>query len=172
MRRCKLTSGSIRARRRRIRGLRRSLGILPATRSGRFFSFPIDAPNRKGFSSRRVDQFFSGHPNSMNDLRVLRDRFAALSSALDRSTTDCDGGNAAMCVVTATVTTYPTSAGSFYACHPELLTGPETEGATPTFTPDTATTIFALNVGSAIPPSGTKLVIHSVGGRWSFRFDG
>jgi hypothetical protein len=109
----------------------------------------------------------------VNDLRVLRDRFAAASSALDRSTsTESSGGNAAMCVVTTTVTTYPTSAGAFYACNPELLTGSEAEGATPTFTADTATIVYALNLGTAIPANGTKLVIHSVGGRWSFRHDG
>ena len=66
-----------------------------------------------------------------------------------------------MCVITTTVTTYPTSAAEFYACNPELLTGSETEGATPTFTADTATVVYALNLGTAIPPNGTKLVIHA-----------
>jgi hypothetical protein len=108
----------------------------------------------------------------VNDLRVLRDRQEAASAALDRSTGPDLYTSAALCVVTTTVTTYPTSAAEFYACFPELLTGAETEGATPTFTPDTATTLYALNVGTAIPPLATKLVIHSVGGRWVFRFDG
>jgi hypothetical protein len=108
----------------------------------------------------------------MNDLRVLRDRQTAASAALDRSVGTDPYASAALCVITTTVTTYPTSAAEFYACFPELLTGSETEGAVPTFTPDTATTLYALNVGTAIPPSGTKLVIHGVGGRWVFRYDG
>src|SRR6476646_1987002 len=109
----------------------------------------------------------------MNDLRILRDRQAAASEALDRSEAAADPyGSAAMCVVTFQETTYPTSAGKFYACHPELLTGSESEGATPTFTGDTATSIYAFNLGTQIPPNGTKLVIHAVVGRWIFRYDG
>ncbi len=75
-------------------------------------------------------------------------------------------------MITTTVTTYPTSAGVFYACNPELIYGNETEGATPTFTADGSTIVYALNLGTSIPPNGTILVIHSVGGRWVFRFDG
>ena len=108
----------------------------------------------------------------MNDLRILRDRQTAASDLLDRSTGQDPYGSAAMCVVTTTVTAYPTSAPEFYACNPELLTSSEAEGATPTFTADTATVIYALNLGTAIPPNGTKLVIHAVGGRWAFRYDG
>jgi hypothetical protein len=69
-------------------------------------------------------------------------------------------------------TTYPTAAGQFYACNPEILTGLESEGATPTFTADTITIIYAMNLGTQIPPAGTKLVVHSAGGRWMFRYDG
>ena len=108
----------------------------------------------------------------MNGLRVLRDRQTAAESALDRSSGEDSYGSAAMCAITTTVTTYPTSAGVFYGCNPELLTGAETEGATPTFVPDTATVVYAVNLGTAIPPNGTIIVIHSVGGRWAFRYDG
>jgi hypothetical protein len=108
----------------------------------------------------------------MNDLRILRDRQTAASDLLDRSTGESQYGSAAMCVITTTVTSYPTAAAEFYACNPELLTGSEAEGASPTFTADTATVIYALNVGSAVPPNGTKLVVHSAGGRWCFRYDG
>jgi hypothetical protein len=75
-------------------------------------------------------------------------------------------------VITTTVTTYPVAASAYYACNPELLTGPETEGAAATFTADTATIMYAFNVGTAIPPNGTKLVIHGAGGRFCFRYDG
>lgn len=107
----------------------------------------------------------------MNDLRILRDRQTAASIALDRNGGQDPYASAAMVVITTTVTTYPTSAAEFYACNPELLTGSEAEGATPTFTVDTATIVYALNLGTAIPPNGTYLVIHSVGGRWCFRYD-
>jgi hypothetical protein len=29
-----------------------------------------------------------------------------------------------------------------------------------------------LNLGMAIPPVATKIVAHSAGGRWTFRYDG
>ena len=108
----------------------------------------------------------------MNDLRILRDRQTAAENALDRAVSAAPFGSAAMCAVTTTVTTYPTSAGAFYACNPELLYGAETEGGAPTFTADTATVLYAFNLGSAIPPNGTKIVIHAAGGRWAFRYDG
>ncbi len=108
----------------------------------------------------------------MNDLRVMRKRQLAAETALDRLGTAADYGSAALCCITTTVTSYPTSAAEFYACNPELITGSVAEGATPTFTPDTATVLYALNLGTAIPPNGTILVVHSAGGRWVFRFDG
>ncbi len=109
----------------------------------------------------------------MNDLRILRNRQTAASTALDRSSVDPEQhGSAAMCCITTTVTTYPTTAGRFYACHPEVITGSESEGATPTFTADTATIVYAVNLGTSIPPVGTIIVVHAVGGRWCFRWDG
>jgi hypothetical protein len=108
----------------------------------------------------------------MNDIRILRDRQTAANQSADRAAGQDPYGSAAMCVVTTTVATYPMSAAEFYACNPELLTGSETEGATPTFTADTATVVYALNLGTVIPPNGTKIVIHAVGGRWAFRYDG
>ena len=80
----------------------------------------------------------------MNDLRILRDRQAAAENALDRQAAAGDQfGSAAMCAITTTVTTYPTSATAFYVCNPELLSGAETEGAAATFTTDTATVVYA-----------------------------
>jgi hypothetical protein len=109
----------------------------------------------------------------MNDLRILRDRQTAASTALDRLATDLSAhGSAAMCVITTTITTYPTAAVRFYACHPEIITGSELEGATPSFSADTATVVYALNIGTAIPANGTILVVHAAGGRWCFRYDG
>jgi hypothetical protein len=108
----------------------------------------------------------------MSDLRVMRERQLNASAALDRSAGQDPYGSAAMCVITTTLVTYPLAAAEFYACNPELLTGTETEGAAATFTADSATVVYAVNVGTAIPPSGTKVVIHAAGGRWVFRYDG
>jgi hypothetical protein len=102
----------------------------------------------------------------------MRERQTVANNALDRSAAADPHGSAAQCVITTTFASYPVAAGNFYACNPEILTGSEAEGAVPTFTADTATVVYAFNLGSAIPPSGTKLVIHAVGGRWCFRYDG
>jgi hypothetical protein len=32
--------------------------------------------------------------------------------------------------------------------------------------------VYALNVGTMIPPVGSRVVASSVGGRWVFRYDG
>ena len=108
----------------------------------------------------------------MNDLRIMRERQLAAETALDLLGAGADNGAASLCAITTTVTTYPTSAAEFYACNPELITGSVAEGATPTFTADTATVLYALNLGTAIPPNGTIIVVHSAGGRWTFRYDG
>lgn len=78
-----------------------------------------------------------------------------------------------MLVQTFTKTTYPTTAATEYACHPiSQITGDEAEGASVGFTADSSTTIYALNLGSTVPPSGTKVIAHAVAGRWCFRWDG
>jgi hypothetical protein len=108
----------------------------------------------------------------VSELRVIRERLSIASDALDRSSSQDDYGSAALCVITTTVTTYPTTAATFYGCNPEVITGTETEGATATFTADATTVIYCLNCGTAIPPSGTKVVAHAILGRWIFRYDG
>ena len=67
----------------------------------------------------------------MNDLRIMRERQLAVSAALDRLDAAEPYGSAALCVITTTVTSYPTTANVFYGCLPELITGSETEGARP-----------------------------------------
>lgn len=80
-------------------------------------------------------------------------------------------GSQSMLVRTTTETTYPTSATKFYACNPVLITGAETEGSPGTLSVDTGTKIYAYNLGSAIPASGTDLDITFVRDRWVFRYD-
>jgi hypothetical protein len=109
----------------------------------------------------------------MNDLRVMRERQLNVAAGLDRlSTVGGSYGSAAICAVTTVVTAYPTVAGRYYAVNPQIITGTEIEGAIPTFTADTNTVIYALNLGTAIPPPGTNMVIHGGSGRWCFRYDG
>ena len=107
----------------------------------------------------------------MTELRILRERLESLGEDLD-SAADADiDGSAALVAVTTRITTYPTTAASFY-CISQQITGTENEGNAPTYTADDGGTLTALNVGSAIPPNGTTLVVASVGGRWVFRYDG
>jgi hypothetical protein len=109
----------------------------------------------------------------VNDLRVLRDRVEAATDALGRSQGAELFASAAAIVITTVVETYPTSAGVMYAVLEQIVTGSEVEGATPTVTTASgALTFFALNLGTAIPAEGTQLVVHSTGGRWTFRYDG
>lgn len=72
---------------------------------------------------------------------------------------------------TKTVGTYPTAAAKFYACSPVGVTGPESEGSSGTKTVDTSATIYAFNLGTAIPPSGTDVLLTFVDSRWVFRWD-
>lgn len=107
----------------------------------------------------------------MSDIDRLRNRDD--DDQVDRSQetdlTGCDSPT--LLVRTKTVTTYPTTAGSFYACSAVLLTGAETEGGAGTLTLDSSPTIYAYNIGSSIPASGTNLVITYVRDRWVFRYD-
>jgi hypothetical protein len=77
------------------------------------------------------------------------------------------GGSLAVAAKTKTVSTYPTAAGRYYACETQLVTGTETEGGTGTLTA-AGDTVYAFNVGSAIPPSGTTVMLTWV----SYRFVG
>jgi hypothetical protein len=112
----------------------------------------------------------------MSAARVLRDRQAFLSDALDRSGDQGAAANAAIVGVTTAITAYPTVAGAFYGITPQRITGTNNEGDPGVFAselPDGATTqMVALNVGSQIPPAGTKVICEAVGGRWAFRYDG
>jgi hypothetical protein len=108
----------------------------------------------------------------MGALRVIRERHQALEAALDRSSGGQPDCNPAILAQTTTVTTYPTSASLYYACNPLSLTGTEGEGLSATSNADTDTVLYAINLGTAIPPASTPVILHSVGGRWAFRYDG
>jgi hypothetical protein len=108
----------------------------------------------------------------MSDSRIQRERQKALSGAVDRVAPFAADTPAALLVTTTTVTTYPATAGAFYASNPTEIDGSEVEGGAATYTADTTQAVYVLNVGTQVPPSGTRVVAHAVGGRWVFRYDG
>ena len=102
--------------------------------------------------------------------RIERQRIVANYDLvdIDGSGGPSEGSGAAL-LHTFTETTYPTSAGSFYACKIVSIDGTEAEGDTPTFTDED--TVYAYNVGTTIPPTGSYVVGHAVGGKWVIRWD-
>ncbi|WP_165068382.1 hypothetical protein [Paludisphaera rhizosphaerae] len=108
----------------------------------------------------------------MSESRILRDRQEEAEAAFRRLAASGDDGSTAMLVQTKAVATYPTSASAFFACSPLRVDGPEVEGSSASFSADASRTVFAFNLGAKTPPVGTKLLVHSCGGRWTFRYDG
>lgn len=106
-----------------------------------------------------------------DDPRLFRERHQDLEGNVDRVASSGPDASQAVLVTTTTVTTYPTVAGSFYACNETEIGGHEIEGQAASYTPDTNGIIYALNIGTSVPPIGTRLVAHNVGGRWCFRYD-
>jgi hypothetical protein len=108
----------------------------------------------------------------MSDTRTLRDRQADAQSAADRLSSFAEEGAEAVLAMTTTVSRYPTVPGSFYACMPLQVDGPELEGASANFLSDPTRILYAYNLGTQVPAAGTKIIVHSCGGRWTFRYDG
>ncbi|HEV3122733.1 MAG TPA: hypothetical protein VGY53_12555 [Isosphaeraceae bacterium] len=106
-----------------------------------------------------------------DDLRTARDRLSDLAGALDRAHESQPECALALVAVTFQESSYPTQAKSLFACKIQLVSGQETEGAAGVLTATTAT-IYAYNLGSAIPPQGTAILATQVGDRWTFRYDG
>ena len=107
-----------------------------------------------------------------DDLRVIRDRPMAVEKTTDRIQGLAAAGTAAILAQTTTVSTYPTTASAFYASVPADLDGNESEGASATYVQEDSAVFYAWNAGTEIPPVGTTIVCHAVGGRWVFRYDG
>jgi hypothetical protein len=108
----------------------------------------------------------------MSSTRILRDRLAGSIAAMDRAGGTDEEGGPTILAQTATLETYPTSPSSFFACRPILVDGHEVEGGAASFTVDPARIVFAFNLGTAVPPSGTMIIVNGCGGRWVFRYDG
>jgi hypothetical protein len=108
---------------------------------------------------------------AQSEIDRLRFDDADAVDAASREPLDKAAGAPSLVCKTTTCTTYPTAAMRFYCVTPQSVLGTETEGSTGTFT-GTPGTFKALNLGSAIPPSGTQVLVTFVGHRWVFRYDG
>ena len=103
----------------------------------------------------------------------LRDSYAGQSDDWSQSPHAPVPGAPAMCVRTAVKYTYPSTASSFYWCVPQTVLGTEVEGGAATLTAaSSGIGVYALNLGTLVPPQGTPLVVTRVAYRWVFRFDG
>lgn len=107
----------------------------------------------------------------MSEARLLRDRHQAAEDRISRSQSPTPDGARSLLVTTTVDTTYPTTAGAFYACFVTEVSGPETEGSAPTFTQQTQI-IHVLNLGTVVPPEGTSMLAESQGGIFVSRYDG
>jgi hypothetical protein len=112
----------------------------------------------------------------MNDARILRDRQAIATRELDCATGSLPPvAGQSILAVTYQYLAYPNVPNVFYAVHLTEVDGTETEGGAATYVQPTALRvwpIYALNLGTAVPPQGTEVICSYVGGRLCFRFDG
>ncbi len=106
-----------------------------------------------------------------DEARSLRHRLAEMAVTIATAESrDGSAGCQAIVLRTKTVNTYPTSAGSFYACDVVTVGGTEAEGSAGSFA--AAGTVYALNVGTKKPPTGTRVVASLQDGRFIFQYDG
>lgn len=105
------------------------------------------------------------------EAELLRRRLAALEAALDRlEDAELAAPRSQLCLTT-TIASYPTTAGAYYAVQAQRVSGSEAEGGTPTLAA-VGPKFFAYNLGSAVPPSGTKVIVDPVPDGFVFRYDG
>jgi hypothetical protein len=108
----------------------------------------------------------------MSDTRLNRQRHEELATIVANHPNRFGGATTSALAVTTTQATYPTTASTFYAMNAQSINGSQVEGNTALLVTDTTSVFFAWNAGTQIPPSGTTVVVHSVGGNWMFRYDG
>ena len=108
---------------------------------------------------------------TLDEAKRLRIRADALLDGWNRSDQYRSFGTPSLVAQTKAVQSYPTTAQKFFACVPQTVLGKEVEGGAGTLSPDPAT-FFALNLGTAIPPVGTFILVTFVESRWVFRYDG
>jgi hypothetical protein len=106
-----------------------------------------------------------------DEAKRLRIRDVTLVDEFSQMGRDPSLGMPCLVASTKKLSSYPTSAQSFFACSPLTVLGLEVEGGTGTLTLGSST-FFALNLGSAVPPMGANIVVTFVDNRWVFRYDG
>jgi hypothetical protein len=99
------------------------------------------------------------------DLRILRNRQAALGRAIDRAAEASPLITARRLVQVYNGGAMPSSPDKVYLTHPVELDGPEIEGGPATPNVDTTTTIPVVVLWGA-PQAGDVLTAYAVGGRW------
>jgi hypothetical protein len=107
----------------------------------------------------------------LDEAKRIRIRDAILIDGFSQTGRDPSLGMPCLVARTRMLSSYPTAAQQFYACSPLTVLGPEIEGGPGTVTPGPST-FFALNLGSAVPPIGAKILATFVDNRWVFRYDG
>lgn len=108
---------------------------------------------------------------SREDIERLRFEDDDTRGQISRYQDPSDSGVRFAVGITTTITTYPTTITAYYGVTLQGVLGAETEGGSPSLTALTAT-ILALNIGNAIPASGTTVLCSRVRNRWVFRYDG
>jgi hypothetical protein len=106
-----------------------------------------------------------------DELRRIRHRLKDAVDLMHRLHREPFAQDAGIALRTKSEGAYPTEPSRFFACDILRPGGVEAEGAAPTLTVVTAT-LYALNVGTKLPPVGTEVVAINEGGRWAFQYDG
>lgn len=96
-----------------------------------------------------------------------------LAAALDARVDDTVDGSSAFLGRTEEVGSYPAAPARVFAVRPMDVESAEVEGAAAAFYETEADgRRYAYNIGSAIPPTYTIVLVQAVGGRYVFRYDG
>ena len=105
--------------------------------------------------------------------RAGYDRDAEAAGEIDRADAPAAAPPpSAVVVQTFAESTYPTAAASFFACRPvAVASAGAAEGAAASFSTFASDyVIYALNLGSEVPPIGSRHVASRVGAYWVFRY--
>jgi hypothetical protein len=107
-----------------------------------------------------------------DEARTLRHRSKALEDLIWQLNREPFAHDAGVLLQTFEETTYPTDRTRYFACHIVRAAGAEAEGADPELTTIESGPIYALNIGSKLPPPETYVIAYMTDGRWVFRYDG
>lgn len=108
----------------------------------------------------------------MHDDDYLRERIIELEDRIDNEYGETPEGSLCEFVTLFEEDEYPTEPNKFFAAHPTSIGGTEDEGESASFNAANDRKIYVYNVGSQVPPEGTKIMATLVGRRWVIRFDG